>query len=255
MASFNSRAPSVADPSDLRRNGGAVRSSRPGTRPLAAGAPPSPGPAGSEPSSLGLVGKRALDVLLSSVGLVLLAPAFALIAVAIKIDSRGPVFFRQVRMGARNRKFLVYKFRTMVLDADERKSEFAHLNMHALNGGDPRLFKIVDDPRVTRFGRVLRRTSLDELPQLVNVLKGDMSLVGPRPEQLNVVARYRPEHRFRLDVKPGITGPMQVFGRGQLTFEERLAVEREYIENLSIGRDLRILAMTAAAVVSGKGAF
>jgi lipopolysaccharide/colanic/teichoic acid biosynthesis glycosyltransferase len=108
---------------------------------------------------------------------------------------------------------------------------------------------------VTRIGRLLRRTSLDELPQLLNVLRGDMSLVGPRPEQVEVVDRYAEEHRLRLAVKPGLTGPMQVYGRGALTFEERLAVEREYIENLSIGRDLRLLALTLPSVVNGRGAF
>ncbi len=117
------------------------------------------------------------------------------------------------------------------------------------------MFKLKRDPRVTRVGRVLRRTSMDELPQLVNVLKGQMSLVGPRPEQVDLVERYDCEHRFVLAVKPGLTGPMQVFGRGNLTFEERLAVERDYIENLSLGRDFRILAMTIAAVFNRQGAF
>ena len=115
-------------------------------------------------------------------------------------------------------------------------------------------FKLADDPRVTRVGRVLRRWSLDELPQFYNVLRGDMSLVGPRPEQIEVVARYRPEHRFRLKVKPGLTGPMQVFGRGALSFEERLSVEREYVENVSLRRDFRLLALTGAAVLAGRGA-
>jgi lipopolysaccharide/colanic/teichoic acid biosynthesis glycosyltransferase len=117
------------------------------------------------------------------------------------------------------------------------------------------MFKFRDDPRVTRVGRVLRRLSLDELPQVWNLLAGDMSLVGPRPEQLELVERYSPEHRFRLDVKPGLTGPMQIHGRGELTFEERLAVELDYVENLSIGRDLRILALTPVSVVRGTGAF
>ena len=142
------------------------------------------------------------------------------------------------------------KFRTMVADAEERLAEV--VSIEAL---DKPMFKVPRDPRVTRFGSLLRRTSLDELPQLVNVLKGDMSLVGPRPEQVELVARYHPEHRFRLVVKPGLTGPMQVFGRGELTFDERLAVERDYIENLTIGRDLRILAMTIAAVAGGRGAY
>ena len=111
------------------------------------------------------------------------------------------------------------------------------------------------DPRVTRLGRLLRRTSFDELPQLVNVLLGNMSLVGPRPEQVELVRSYAPEHRFRLGVKPGLTGPMQVFGRGNLSFEERLAVERDYIENMSLGRDLRIVGLTIAAVFSRQGAY
>jgi lipopolysaccharide/colanic/teichoic acid biosynthesis glycosyltransferase len=144
----------------------------------------------------------------------------------------------------------MYKFRTMIADAEERLADLVHFDELS----DP-MFKLRDDPRVTTVGRFLRRTSLDELPQLVNVLKGDMSLVGPRPEQLELVERYAPEQRFRLVVKPGVTGPMQVFGRGDLTFAERLAVERDYIENLSLGRDLHILLMTLPVMVLGKGAY
>jgi len=117
------------------------------------------------------------------------------------------------------------------------------------------VFKLEHDPRVTRAGRVLRRWSLDELPQLVNVLRGDMSLVGPRPEQVEVVDRYSPEQCLRLVVKPGLTGPMQVYGRGELGLAERLTVERDYIENLTLGRDVRILGMTISAVIKGNGAF
>jgi lipopolysaccharide/colanic/teichoic acid biosynthesis glycosyltransferase len=117
------------------------------------------------------------------------------------------------------------------------------------------MFKLKADPRVTRVGRFLRRTSIDELPQLVNVLRGEMSIVGPRPEQLDLVERYAPEHQFRLSVKPGITGPMQVYGRGELTFDERLAVEREYVENLSLVRDVRIILMTLPAVIGKRGAY
>lgn len=117
------------------------------------------------------------------------------------------------------------------------------------------MFKLANDPRVTRVGRLLRRTSLDELPQLFNVLRGDMSLVGPRPEEVDLVARYPDDALFRLAVKPGMTGPMQVYGRGHLTFEERLALEREYVEKISIGQDMHILALTLASVVSGRGAF
>ena len=194
--------------------------------------------------------KRTIDVFVASTALIATAPLFLVIAGAVRLESRGPAIFKQARAGHQGRAFRMLKFRTMVADAEARLPQL--VPFESLR--DP-MFKLHDDPRVTYVGRFLRRTSLDELPQLVNVLRGHMSLVGPRPEQLDLVERYRPEHRFRLDVKPGITGPMQVFGRGQLTFEERLAVEREYIENLSIGRDLRILAMTATAVVSGKGAF
>ena len=194
--------------------------------------------------------KRAMDVALSLLALVLLAPVLVLIAVAIKLDSRGPIFFVQQRAGLHGRSFRMYKFRTMVADAEARLADLVPFDKLR----DP-MFKLRADPRVTRVGRFLRRLSLDELPQLGNVLKGDMSLVGPRPEEVDLVARYAPEHRFRLDVKPGMTGPMQVFGRGELSFQERLAVEREYIENLSLRRDLRILALTLPTVFRGGGAF
>ena len=194
--------------------------------------------------------KRALDVIVSVASLILLSPLLLLIAVAIRLDTRGGSLFSQLRAGQGGRPFRMYKFRTMVVDAEERLGEVVAIDELA----DP-MFKLRRDPRVTRVGRLLRRWSLDELPQLLNVLKGDMSLVGPRPEILDLVERYRPEHRFRLDLKPGLTGPMQIFGRGELRFEERLAVEREYIENLSLGRDLRILLLTGAAVFQGKGAF
>jgi len=142
------------------------------------------------------------------------------------------------------------KFRTMVADAEKLLPQLIELDRLS----EP-VFKLRHDPRVTRVGRLLRRASLDELPQFWNVLRGDMSLVGPRPEEEQIVARYKPEHLVRLQVKPGLTGPMQVSGRGSLSLDERLAVEREYIENLSIGRDLRILAMTGTALISGRGAF
>jgi lipopolysaccharide/colanic/teichoic acid biosynthesis glycosyltransferase len=144
----------------------------------------------------------------------------------------------------------MYKFRTMRIDAEERLEDVVSLEELE----DP-MFKIRDDPRVTRVGRVLRRLSIDEVPQLFNVLVGEMSIVGPRPEQVEIVERYSPEDRFRLTVKPGVTGPMQVFGRGELTFAERLAVELEYIENRSLTRDLRIVLHTVPAVVRGTGAF
>src|SRR6266545_4519643 len=199
------------------------------------------------PSRSTLALKRVLDTVVSLGALILLSPLFVLIALAIKLDSRGPIVFGQRRAGFAGRPFRVYKFRTMVSNAEELLPQLVSIaELH-----DP-MFKLPNDPRVTRVGRVLRRTSLDELPQLWNVLRGEMSLVGPRPEEVEVVSLYQPAHRFRRAVKPGLTGPMQVFGRGQLTLEERLAVEREYIENLSLGRDLRILGLTLATVVSGR---
>ena len=194
--------------------------------------------------------KRALDVLVSATALVLLLPLFLVIALAIKLGSSGPVVFSQVRAGVGGRPFRMLKFRSMVVDAEQ----LLH-NLVALDGLPEPMFKLQDDPRVTRLGRRLRRWSLDELPQLWNVLVGQMSLVGPRPEQLELVEQYEPEHRQRLAVKPGITGPMQVYGRGELTFAERFAVERLYIENMSIVDDLRILALTVPAAFSGRGAY
>ena len=197
-----------------------------------------------------LILKRALDIGVALPACVLLLPLAAVIAISVRIGSPGRVIFCQVRAGHHGRPFKIYKFRTMVRDAEARLPEVVCFDRLP----EP-MFKLEFDPRVTRVGRILRRTSLDELPQLVNVLKGEMSLVGPRPEQVDLVERYAPEQRFRLDVKPGITGPMQVFGRGQLTLEERLAVEREYIENYSVGRDVLILALTLPVVVGRRGAY
>lgn len=194
--------------------------------------------------------KRTLDVVLALTVLLVLAPLLLVVAVAIRLDSRGTAIFAQTRAGVGGRPFRMYKFRTMVSNAEQLLPELVPFETLP----EP-MFKLRNDPRVTRVGRLLRKTSLDELPQLLNVLKGEMSLVGPRPEQVELVERYQPEERFRLAVKPGLTGPMQVFGRGQLSFEERLAVERDYIENLSLGRDLRILALTLTPLVTGRGAF
>jgi len=194
--------------------------------------------------------KRALDVALSLMALIVVAPFFLLIAAAIILESDGPVLFVQTRAGQSGRPFRMLKFRTMVANAEALLPELLPFDQLR----EP-MFKLMPDPRVTRVGPILRRWSLDEIPQLLNVLKGDMSLVGPRPEQIELVERYAPEHRFRLFVKPGLTGPMQIYGRGQLTLQERLAVEREYVDNISVGRDLRILALTIAPVVSGRGAF
>src|SRR5436305_1767600 len=194
--------------------------------------------------------KRAFDIAVALVALVVTLPLFLLSGLAILVESGLPIFFRQTRGGEHARPFQMLKFRTMVRDAEAMLPELVCFDELA----DP-MFKLKADPRVTRVGGVLRRTSIDELPQLINVLRGEMSIVGPRPEQLDLVERYAPEHQFRLAVKPGITGPMQVYGRGELTFEERLAVEREYVENLSLARDIRIVLMTLPAVVGRRGAF
>jgi exopolysaccharide biosynthesis polyprenyl glycosylphosphotransferase len=203
-----------------------------------------------DPSRSTAMIKRTFDVFASSLGLLVTAPLFPIIALAVKLDSRGPVFFHQTRAGLDGHPFRMHKFRTMVADAEDRLADVIRLD----DLRDP-VFKLSEDPRITRVGRVLRRLSLDELPQLWNVLRGEMSIVGPRPEQVELVERYRPEHRFRLSVKPGITGPMQVFGRGDLSFNERLAVELDYIENLSLSRDLRIIAETVPAALRGSGAY
>ena len=195
--------------------------------------------------------KRALDLALGLPLLVLALPALGAIAVAIRVDSKGPSIFLQRRAGLGGEPFRMFKFRTMVYDAERRLEELG-VDFEALS--DP-MFKLPRDPRVTWLGKVLRRLSLDELPQLINVVVGNMSMVGPRPEELGLVRLYAPEERFRLAVKPGLTGPMQVYGRGDLQWDERLAVEREYVENLSLGRDVRILALTAATVLRGRGAY
>jgi exopolysaccharide biosynthesis polyprenyl glycosylphosphotransferase len=194
--------------------------------------------------------KRIFDVALSASLLILTAPLFVLIPIAIKLESRGPVFFSQLRAGEWGEPFRMLKFRTMRAGADAQLPKVVRLDEL-----EEPMFKLRDDPRVTRVGRVLRRVSLDELPQLLNVLRGQMSIVGPRPEEIEMVKRYKPEHRFRLAVKPGMTGPMQVNGRANLTFAERLALELNYIENLSLGRDLRLLTLTASAVVRRDGAY
>jgi exopolysaccharide biosynthesis polyprenyl glycosylphosphotransferase len=194
--------------------------------------------------------KRVFDVVVAALTIVVTLPLFLLVALAVLIDGGLPVVFRQARAGQDGEPFVVLKFRTMVRGAEEMLQDIVPFDRLT----DP-MFKLTADPRVTRVGRLLRRTSLDELPQLINVLRGEMSLVGPRPEQLDLVERYLPEHRFRLKVKPGITGPMQVYGRGHLEFGERLAVEREYIENLTLLRDVRILLMTLPVVFGRRGAF
>jgi exopolysaccharide biosynthesis polyprenyl glycosylphosphotransferase len=195
--------------------------------------------------------KRGLDVAVAGATLLLLAPLLAFFALRVKLDSPGPVLFRQVRMGAGEKIFYLYKFRTMVADADERKDEVAHLNRYAHNGGDTRMFKVENDPRVTNFGRFLRRYFLDELPQLLNVLKGDMSLVGPRPLILEEDQHVDDWRRSRLNLKPGMTGPWQVLGRNTIPFEEMVRLDYLYVTNWSLANDLRLLCRTAPLVLRG----
>jgi lipopolysaccharide/colanic/teichoic acid biosynthesis glycosyltransferase/GT2 family glycosyltransferase len=194
--------------------------------------------------------KRLIDIVGALVGLALTVPLVALAAIAIKLDSPGPVFFWQVRVGEHGRPFRLVKLRSMVNDAEARLPELVDLAALA----EP-VYKLPNDPRVTRVGRLLRRSSLDETPQFYNVLKGDMSLVGPRPEAAQVVALYADQQRRRLAVKPGLTGPMQVSGRGNLSLSERLQLEIEYIEHYSLVRDLNIILRTLPAIWRGNGAY
>ena len=196
--------------------------------------------------------KRALDIVVSLTALLLLAPLFAVVAVLIKLDSRGPVFFRQTRMGANDETFAMLKFRTMVADADSRKHEVAHLNKHLRPGGDSRMFKVPDDPRVTRVGRVLRRYAIDELPQLINVLKGEMSLVGPRPLILDEDQHVHDWARRRLRLQPGMTGPWQVLGRANIPFQEMVTLDYFYVTSWSMLNDLRLLLQTVPAVARSR---
>lgn len=193
--------------------------------------------------------KRSFDVAVAVVLLVLLAPIFALIVVSLLIDSSGPVFFLQERFGYHNRRFRLMKFRTMVPSAEALKG-----SLMSYNEMDGPVFKMRDDPRVTRVGRVLRRLSLDELPQLVNVIKGEMSLVGPRPSVPEEVEAYSWRQRRRLSVRPGITGLWQVGGRNEVSFDEWIELDLQYIDQWSLAMDFYILLRTVSAVVGGRGA-
>ena len=196
--------------------------------------------------------KRVVDLVGAAIGFVLTAPLMAAIAIAIKLDSKGPVFFGQDRAGLGGQRFRMLKFRTMRNGAEDEKHSVAHLN----HSGDPRLFKIRNDPRVTRLGTWLRRWSLDELPQLFNVLRGDMALVGPRPFFDEDLQSYEDHHFRRLGAKPGITGLWQVRGRSSLVdFEEVVRLDREYIEEWSLWMDVQILLLTLPAVLRRNGAF
>lgn len=212
---------------------------------------PRPGVSGEESTIGGLnyLLKRLMDIAGGLIGLaaaVLLSP---IIGLAIKISSPGPVVFRQERIGQGGRPFIIYKFRSMHVGAHDQLADLVNISELP----EP-VFKLSDDPRVTSVGRILRRWSLDELPQFLNVFVGEMSLVGPRPEEAQIVALYNDVQRRRLSVKPGITGPMQVDGRGDLPLNKRLELELDYIDDYSVWRDVRIIVLTIPAIISGRGA-
>jgi len=194
--------------------------------------------------------KRLFDVLASLGGLLLLLPLFPFIVLLIRLDTPGPVFFRQQRVGRRGRVFTCWKFRSMVIDAEAQRGALDHLN-EATGAA----FKIRDDPRITGVGRFIRRSSLDEFPQLFNVLRGEMSIVGPRPQIPDEVRQYSREQALRLFVKPGLTCLWQVSGRSHLDFDEWMALDLEYVRRRSLALDAWILWRTLPAVIERKGAY
>lgn len=193
--------------------------------------------------------KRAIDLILGFLLFLIFLPVMAIISIAIKIDSKGPVLFKQIRLGLNGRKFLIYKFRTMYEGAEKIKDKFSHLNI--MNGP---VFKAPEDPRITRVGKFLRKFSLDELPQLYNVIKGEMSLVGPRPLIPEEIEKFQRWQKRRLSMKPGLTCLWQISGRSKLDFETWMKLDLEYIDNWSLKKDLIILLKTIPAVLTGKGA-
>lgn len=201
-------------------------------------------------SGANLAFKRAIDFTVALLSLILLAPLLGLIALSIKLESAGPAIFRQERVGKNGHRFGIYKFRSMVEDAEAQKAE-----LESLNEADGPLFKMRDDPRRTRIGRILRKISLDELPQLYNVLKGEMSLVGPRPNIPSEVEQYQEWHKRRLEVLPGLTGLWAVSGRSELAFDEMILLDIYYIENWSLALDLKIVLQTIPRVIIGTGAY
>ncbi len=203
--------------------------------------------------TFGRICKRLFDITASACAILITSPVMLGCMLAIRIYDGGPAFFRQKRIGENGRPFDMFKFRSMVVDAESRLKSLG-IDRDRLDSENA-AFKLKNDPRITPVGRFLRRWSLDELPQLFNVLRGDMSLVGPRPEEAKVVARYSYFHRKRLALKPGLTGPMQVNGRGDLLLKKRLSLELAYIDQWSFWSDLKIILQTIPAVISGKGAY
>jgi lipopolysaccharide/colanic/teichoic acid biosynthesis glycosyltransferase len=203
------------------------------------------------PSAAYLTAKRLLDVFVSLALLTVLSPLFLIVALCVKLTDGGPVFFRQKRVGLHGRVFDFFKFRSMVVDAEARKDELLKLNKHA----NSVTFKMCRDPRVTWVGRIMRKTSIDELPQLWNVLVGEMTLVGPRPAVVAEVQRYTVRERRRLAVVPGLTCFWQVSGRADLDFQQQVELDVRYIRERSLWMDLKLMLLTIPAVLSGKGAY
>jgi exopolysaccharide biosynthesis polyprenyl glycosylphosphotransferase len=202
----------------------------------------------SRAPELGFMIKRAFDLVFSVCALIVMLPFFAVIAIAIKLDSPGPVFYLSERIGKKGRVFRCTKFRTMVADAETRKTDILHMNER-----DDVLFKVANDPRITQLGRFLRKYSLDELPQFWNVLRGEMSVVGPRPPLGSEVMKYQLSHLRRLDVMPGITGLWQVQGRQDPSFASYVSLDVNYIDNWSIWLDFKIMVRTLHVVIAGTG--
>jgi len=194
--------------------------------------------------------KRIFDLVVCCLALPLFLPVMAATAIAIKLSSPGPVLFKQVRVGKWGKSFDCYKFRSMYVDAEQRKAELLHLNE-----ADHIVFKMKKDPRVTGVGRIIRKLSIDELPQILNVIKGDMSLVGPRPPVPYEVENYEFEHVLRLNAVPGITGLQQISGRSELDFKRWVELDLQYIEEQSLLKDIEILLKTIPAVITGRGAY
>jgi len=194
------------------------------------------------------MGKRIMDTLLSALAILVTSPILLLVAIAIRLDTPGPILYRSQRIGRKGRTFCLYKFRTMVQNADEMQADLLHMNER-----DSVLFKITNDPRITRVGRILRKYSLDELPQFYNVLLGDMSIVGPRPPLASEVEKYDLTHLRRLDVLPGITGLWQVEARQDPSFDSYISLDTAYVENWTLWLDFKILARTVSVVLGGTG--
>ena len=201
------------------------------------------------PNNRDVAVRRVRDILASSVGLAIIWPLILLLAALVKLDSPGPPIFRQTRIGYRGRPFTLYKFRTMVIGAEEQEQEITDFRTHKFEQLKPP----GRDPRVTRLGWILRRTSLDELPQLLNVVKGEMSLVGPRPETSKLVDRFPPAYHLRHEARPGLTGLAQVNGLADITYHEKVMYDLEYVKRQSSSLDLAILLRTIGVVLSGKG--